>query len=84
MQKFRWFIKKEFKGKLARTNNLSEIYFHVILPKPEKNDIKLKQKYLIRDILKKSLDGKPKIPTDKLTHFKFGLNFICFNKDYKL
>ena len=35
-KKFLWFIKDEFKGKLTRTNNDSEMYFHATLPKAEK------------------------------------------------
>ena len=35
-KKFLWFLKDEFKGKLTRTNNDSEMYFHATLPKAEK------------------------------------------------
>lgn len=35
-KKFLWFLKDEFKGKLTRTNNYSEMYFHATLPKAEK------------------------------------------------
>ena len=35
-KKFLWFLKKEFKGKLTRTDNCSEMYFHATLPKAEK------------------------------------------------
>ena len=35
-KKFLWFLKNEFKGKLKRTNNDSEMYFHATLPKAEK------------------------------------------------
>ncbi|MFM5881850.1 hypothetical protein [Methanobrevibacter gottschalkii] len=38
-KKFLWFLKDEFKGKLTRTNNYSEMYFHVTLPKAEKKTI---------------------------------------------
>ena len=35
-KKFLWFLKPEFKGKLTRTDNDSEMYFHATLPKAEK------------------------------------------------
>ena len=35
-KKYLWFLKDEFKGKLTRTNNDSEMYFHATLPKAEK------------------------------------------------
>ena len=35
-KKFLWFLKDEFKGKLTRTDNSSEMYFHATLPKAEK------------------------------------------------
>ena len=35
-KKFLWFLKDEFKGKLTRTNNDSEMYFHSTPPKAEK------------------------------------------------
>ena len=35
-KKFLWFLKKEYKGKLTRTDNDSEMYFHATLPKAEK------------------------------------------------
>lgn len=38
-KKFPWFLKEEFKGKLTRTNNNSEMYFHATLPKAEKKTI---------------------------------------------
>ena len=41
--------KKEFLGKLTRTNNPSEMYFHTTLPQAEKkNDIEPKKAFLIR------------------------------------
>ena len=35
-KKFLWFLEDEFKGKLTRTDNDSEMYFHATLPKAEK------------------------------------------------
>lgn len=35
-KKYLWFLKPEFKGKLTRTDNDSEMYFHATLPKAEK------------------------------------------------
>ena len=35
-KKYLWLLKKEFLGKLTRTNNPSEMYFHATLPKAEK------------------------------------------------
>ena len=35
-KKYIWFLKKEYKGKLTRTDNDSEMYFHATLPKAEK------------------------------------------------
>ena len=35
-KKYIVFLKDEFKGKLTRTNNYSEMYFHATLPKAEK------------------------------------------------
>ena len=35
-KKYLWFLKPEFKGKLTRTDNSSEMYFHATLPKAEK------------------------------------------------
>lgn len=42
-KKYIWFIKKEFKGKLTRTNNDSEKYFHATLPKAEKKRYRTEQ-----------------------------------------
>lgn len=47
-KKFIWFLKLEFKEKLMRTDNNSEMYFHATLPKAKKNDTELKTEYLIR------------------------------------
>ena len=42
-KKYIWFLKKEFKGKLTRTNNDSEKYFHATLPKAEKKRYRTEQ-----------------------------------------
>ena len=42
-KKFLWFLKDEFKGKLTRTNNASEMYFHATLPKSEKKRYRTKE-----------------------------------------
>ena len=41
-KKFLWFLKDEFKGKLTRTDNNSEIYFHATLPKSDKKRYRTK------------------------------------------
>ena len=38
VKKYIWFLKKEFKEKLTRTDNDSEKYFHATLRKVEKKD----------------------------------------------
>ncbi|WP_296861503.1 hypothetical protein [uncultured Methanobrevibacter sp.] len=62
------FLKKEFKGKLTRTDNDSEKYFHATLPKAEKKRYRTEQG-VFNQIYnrKKWLDEKNKIPTNKLT-----------------
>lgn len=47
-KKFICFIKPEFKGKLTRTENDSEMYIHATISKAEKNGTELKMEYLIR------------------------------------
>ena len=42
-KKYIWFLKKEFKGKLTRTDNDSEKYFHATLPKAEKKRYRTEQ-----------------------------------------
>ena len=42
-KKYLWFLKKEFRGKLTRTNNPSETYFHATLPKAEKKRYRTKE-----------------------------------------
>ena len=42
-KKYLWFLKKEFRGKLTRTNNPSEMYFHATLPKAEKKRYRTKE-----------------------------------------
>ena len=42
-KKYIWFLKKEYKGKLTRTDNDSEMYFHATLPKSEKKRFRTKQ-----------------------------------------
>ena len=42
-KKFLWFLKDEFKGKLTRTNNASEMYFHATLPKSKKKRYRTKE-----------------------------------------
>ncbi|MEE0024270.1 hypothetical protein [Methanobrevibacter sp.] len=41
-KKFLWFLKDEFKGKLTRTDNNSEICFHATLPKSDKKRYRTK------------------------------------------
>lgn len=42
-KKYIWFLKKEYKGKLTRTDNDSEMYFHATLPKSEKKRFRTEQ-----------------------------------------
>ena len=42
-KKYLWFLKKEYKGKLTRTDNDSEMYFHATLPKSEKKRFRTEQ-----------------------------------------
>ena len=42
-KKYIWFIKKKYKGKLTRTDNDSEMYFHATLPKSEKKRFRTEQ-----------------------------------------
>ena len=68
-KKFPWFLKEEFKGKLTRTNNNSEMYFHATLPKAEKKRYRTKNGVFNQiSNRKKWLDEKNKIPTNKMTN----------------
>lgn len=42
-KKYIWFLKKKYKGKLTRTDNDSEMYFHATLPKSEKKRFRTEQ-----------------------------------------
>ena len=55
-KKYLWFLKKEYKGKLTRTDNDSEMYFHATLPKFEKKDSEQNKAYSIKYSTEK-MDG---------------------------
>ena len=56
-KKYLWFLKKEFQGKLTRTNNSSEMYSHTTLPKAEKKRYRTKEGIFNQICNRKKWDG---------------------------